>query len=113
MKLITTEAINVTTTGKAYIDDAKLTDHHAIIPTGKMVDPATLNEDQRKIYLLVAKRFLSIFLPPYKLLQQLFFWTVMEKAFWPKVEKLSIKDFLFFTKINQRTSFCQTWNPEI
>lgn len=66
MKLITTEAINVTTTGKAYIDDAKLTDHHAIIPTGKMVDPATLNEDQRKIYLLVAKRFLSIFLPPYK-----------------------------------------------
>jgi DNA topoisomerase-3 len=48
---------------KAYVDDAKLTDHHAIIPTYNDV-PANLQERQRNIYQLVATRFLSIFLPP-------------------------------------------------
>ena len=47
---------------KTYIDDAKLTDHHAIIPTHKRT-LADLPLKQRNIYELVAKRFLSIFLP--------------------------------------------------
>lgn len=49
--------------GKAYVDDAKLTDHHAIIPTYNDV-PSTLPERQRNLYQLVATRFMSIFLPP-------------------------------------------------
>ena len=65
LKMATPAAIAKATTGKDYIDDAKLTDHHAIIPTTAVFDPSTLGEDQKKIYLLVAKRFLSIFLPPY------------------------------------------------
>lgn len=48
---------------KAYVDDAKLTDHHAIIPTFNNVPP-TLPDRQRNIYELVAKRFMAIFLPP-------------------------------------------------
>lgn len=48
---------------KAYVDDAKLTDHHAIIPTYNSPS-ATLPERQRNIYTLVASRFLSIFMPP-------------------------------------------------
>jgi DNA topoisomerase-3 len=48
---------------KSYVDDAKLTDHHAIIPTHNPM-PAGLNDRQRNIYELVAARFLSIFLPP-------------------------------------------------
>jgi DNA topoisomerase-3 len=47
---------------KTYVDDTKLTDHHAIIPTHKSA-PADLPEGHRKIYELVAKRFLAIFLP--------------------------------------------------
>ena len=47
---------------KAYVDDTKLTDHHAIIPTPKM-PPAELPTKQRNIYDLVATRFMSIFLP--------------------------------------------------
>ncbi len=50
---------------KAYVDDTKLTDHHAIIPTGKKA-PAELPEKERKIYELVLARFLSIFLPAEK-----------------------------------------------
>jgi DNA topoisomerase-3 len=48
---------------KSYVDNTKLTDHHAIIPTHKPA-PAYLPEKQRNIYQLVAARFLSIFLPP-------------------------------------------------
>ncbi|MBX9673434.1 MAG: DNA topoisomerase 3 [Candidatus Obscuribacterales bacterium] len=47
---------------KAYVDDAKLTDHHAIIPTHNP-PPASLSDKQKNIYQLVATRFLSIFLP--------------------------------------------------
>lgn len=49
--------------GKAYVDDTKLTDHHAIIPTYN-TPPSNLQERQRNIYQLVALRFLCIFLPP-------------------------------------------------
>ncbi|WP_457826366.1 DNA topoisomerase, partial [Staphylococcus aureus] len=47
---------------KAYVDDAKLTDHHAIIPTYN-TPSANLPDRQRNIYSLVALRFLSIFMP--------------------------------------------------
>lgn len=47
---------------KTYVDDTKLTDHHAIIPTHKPA-PTDLPSKQRNIYELVASRFLSIFLP--------------------------------------------------
>jgi DNA topoisomerase-3 len=49
--------------GKAYVDDTKLTDHHAIIPT-HTTPPSDLPAKQRNIYELVASRFLAIFLPP-------------------------------------------------
>lgn len=48
---------------KTYVDDAKLTDHHAIIPTYNNVPP-DLPDRQRNVYDLVAKRFMAIFMPP-------------------------------------------------
>jgi DNA topoisomerase-3 len=47
---------------KTYVDDTKLTDHHAIIPTHK-TPPADLPAKERNIFELVATRFLAIFLP--------------------------------------------------
>lgn len=47
---------------KSYVDDTKLTDHHAIIPTHKLPQSG-LPEKQRNVYSLVATRFLCIFLP--------------------------------------------------
>jgi DNA topoisomerase-3 len=44
------------------VDDTKLTDHHAIIPTHNAA-PADLPTKHRNIYDLAARRFLSIFLP--------------------------------------------------
>jgi DNA topoisomerase-3 len=48
--------------GKAYVDRTKLTDHHAILPTGK-VPPPSLPPPLRKVYDLVATRFVAVFLP--------------------------------------------------
>ena len=45
------------------IDKTKVTDHHAIIPTAKKVDPASFPEDERKLYDLVVRRLLAAFYP--------------------------------------------------
>ena len=46
------------------VNDAKVTDHHAIIPTNADRHPVDkFNEDDRKIYDLVARRFLAVFHP--------------------------------------------------
>lgn len=47
-----------------YTDDAKITDHYAIIPTGQLTELESLNDLQRRVYDLVVRRFLSIFYPP-------------------------------------------------
>jgi DNA topoisomerase-3 len=47
---------------KAYVDRNKLTDHHAILPTGQP-PAAKLSPQLRRIYDLVATRFVAIFLP--------------------------------------------------
>lgn len=49
---------------KSYVDDKKVSDHYAITPTGIVPDFAKLTQDEKNIYETVAKRFLSIFLPP-------------------------------------------------
>ena len=48
--------------GRAYVDQTKLTDHHAILPTATR-PPSTLPEPLRRIYDLVAARFVAVFLP--------------------------------------------------
>ena len=42
-------------------DDSKVTDHHAIIPTG---ETNSLDEDERRVYDLICRRFISVFYPP-------------------------------------------------
>jgi DNA topoisomerase-3 len=48
--------------GKTYVDRTKLTDHHAILPTGHRPSP-NLSPALRKVYDLVVARFVAIFLP--------------------------------------------------
>jgi len=44
-------------------DDSKVSDHHAIIPTGRAIDPASLSRDEHRIFDLVVRRFLGVFYP--------------------------------------------------
>ena len=46
---------------KKVFDNSKVTDHHAIIPTGQ--SPASLIGEERKLYHLIALRFISVFYP--------------------------------------------------
>ena len=46
---------------KRVFDTSKVTDHHAIIPTG--VIPQNLSDAERKVFDLVARRFIGVFLP--------------------------------------------------
>ena len=48
-----------------YVNDSKITDHYAIIPTGKGYENLNaLPELQKEIYKVIVKRFLAIFYPP-------------------------------------------------
>ena len=49
---------------KRVFDTSKVTDHHAIIPTG--VIPRNLTDAEQKVYDLVARRFIAVFLPDCK-----------------------------------------------
>jgi DNA topoisomerase-3 len=46
------------------VNDAKVDDHHAIIPTDVEHDVADFTPDERRIFDLVARRFLAVFHPP-------------------------------------------------
>lgn len=48
-----------------YVDDSKITDHYAIIPTGEGVEGYNkLNSIEKSVFELILRRFLSIFYPP-------------------------------------------------
>src|ERR1700723_2208853 len=46
--------------GKRYVDDAKVSDHHAIIPTAVKQQPDRLSDEESKIYDLVCRRLLML-----------------------------------------------------
>jgi len=52
--------------GKSVVNNAKVSDHHAIIPTEQQVVLSALNDQERKIYDLVVKRFLAVLSDPYE-----------------------------------------------
>ncbi len=54
------------TPNKAFVDDSKVTDHHAIIPTEQPVLLSSLSSKELKIYSLVVKRFLAVLFPPFE-----------------------------------------------
>ena len=49
---------------KSIFDNAKVTDHHAIIPTG--ISPSGISPDEQKIYDLIVRRFIAVFYPECK-----------------------------------------------
>ncbi|WP_138420215.1 DNA topoisomerase III [Aquibacillus sediminis] len=51
---------------KSFVDDNKVSDHHAIIPTEQTVYLSELNDKERKIYDLVVKRFLAVLSPAFE-----------------------------------------------
>lgn len=51
---------------KRVFNNSKVTDHHAIIPTEERLQLIKLDSDERKLYDLIVRRFLTLFYPEYK-----------------------------------------------
>ena len=49
-----------------FVDNSKVSDHHAIIPTEQFVSLENMTVEEKKIYDLVVRRFLSVMYPPYE-----------------------------------------------
>jgi len=69
---------------KRFVDNSKVTDHHAIIPTEELVNLGALSFEERNIYDLIVKRFIAVLSPPFEYEQT----TV----------KLGVKDEMFYAK---------------
>lgn len=64
VKQITDTGIEAFINSKKYVDDKKLTDHHAITLTDEKISPSKLSEQEVNIYELLTKRLLSCFMSP-------------------------------------------------
>lgn len=51
---------------KSFIDNSKVSDHHAIIPTEERVNLSLMGDKERKVYELVSKRFLAVLMPAFE-----------------------------------------------
>ncbi|WP_456265732.1 MULTISPECIES: DNA topoisomerase III [unclassified Bacillus (in: firmicutes)] len=51
---------------KGFVNDAKVSDHHAIIPTEEELYPGALSDKERKLYDIIAKRFLAVLMNPFE-----------------------------------------------
>ena len=51
---------------KRTVDDSKVSDHHALIPTAQRVNPSAFDPDERQLYDLVVRRTIAAFYPPFE-----------------------------------------------
>ncbi len=51
---------------RSFVDDSKVSDHHAIIPTEEFVQLDHMTNEERKIYDLVIRRFISVLYPAFE-----------------------------------------------
>lgn len=54
------------TPGKSLVNNSKVTDHHAIIPTEQPLNLTALDADEKKIYDLIGRRFITVLYPHYR-----------------------------------------------
>ncbi len=53
-------------TGSRFVNDAKVSDHHALLPTEQRADPRSLGADERALWEMIVARFLAVLSPPYR-----------------------------------------------
>jgi DNA topoisomerase-3 len=73
---------------KYIVDNSKVTDHHAIIPTEEQPELWRLTGPERNIYDLVARRFLAVLMPPFEYEEVKLTLTVEGKTFAAKGKRV-------------------------
>lgn len=74
---------------KSFVDDTKVSDHHAIIPTEESVPLSALSDKEFKIYDLVVKRFLSVLLPAHQYEQTVVTAKIDDESFTAKGKRIT------------------------
>ena len=88
-----------------YVNDSKITDHYAIIPTGQGYENYDkLPELQKEIYKLIVKRFLAIFYPPAEYNKIQVTVNVEEETFFASGKVCINQGFLEVLKSNERST---------
>lgn len=75
------EAMKRALSSKKYVDNKKVSDHPALLPTEEIPNIDGLSEKEKNVYVAVVKRLLSIFLNPYKTLSTVMLISVGEHTF--------------------------------
>lgn len=78
---------------KSFIDNSKVSDHHAIIPTEQSPNFTHMSDKERKVYDLVVKRFLSVLMPPCEYDEMTLNLTINNENFKAKGKLVKIKGF--------------------
>ena len=61
---------DINTNNKDIFNDKEVSDHFAIIPTNKKPDHSKLSKEEKEIYIMIVKRFVSVFYPKYRYLSK-------------------------------------------
>lgn len=92
-----------------FVNNAKVSDHHAIIPTEQFVQLDRMTVDERRIYDLVVRRFLAVLYPPYTYEQISLTVTIGEERF--VANGVVVKD-LGWKAVYQEENGLETWDDE-
>ena len=88
---------------KKVFDNSKVTDHHAIIPTGQTL-PSNLTETEAKVFDLIARRFISVFYPDFTFKQKIVS-GVIEKYIFKATGKT-------ITSLGWKSVYSDSWQEE-
>jgi DNA topoisomerase-3 len=69
---------------KRFVDDSKVSDHHAIIPTEQPVNLAVLSAEEKSLHDLIVRRFLAVLHPPYRYDQLILVTAVSGESFYSR-----------------------------
>lgn len=74
---------------QSFVDDRKVTDHHAIIPTEQAPILSELSSKELKIYDLIVRRFLAVLLPPFEYEQKTIIAEIANQKFIAKGKRIT------------------------
>ena len=69
---------------KRLVDNSKVSDHHALIPTGQRLQLAPLSADEKNLYDLIARRFIAVLYPPHRYRQTTVVTEVQGESFYSR-----------------------------
>ncbi|MFS0783934.1 DNA topoisomerase III [Bacillus sp. 1P06AnD] len=75
-------------TSKTFVDNSKVSDHHAIVPTEQSAFLPKMSDKEIKVYDLIVKRFLAVFMPPYEYEQTSITAKIAEETFTAKGQRV-------------------------